>query len=205
MIRRPPRSTQGVSSAASDVYKRQGINAEYMGFLSCSINLTFNFKMEDGDVAAAGAGPVMDVQTAVKEVLKKAAYHDTLVRGLREAVKALDKRQAVLCVLADSLTEPAITVLVEALCAEHEIPLIKVADPKTLGEWAGLCKIDREGEARKVVGCSCVVLKGYGEESEALTVLQEHLKQQMSLVQGQSLLTCMMRWDFMFLESCVDD
>eukprot|EP00831_Metopus_contortus_P010991 TRINITY_DN14330_c0_g1_i1.p2 TRINITY_DN14330_c0_g1~~TRINITY_DN14330_c0_g1_i1.p2 ORF type:complete len:100 (-),score=30.94 TRINITY_DN14330_c0_g1_i1:113-412(-) len=31
MIRRPPRSTQGVSSAASDVYKRQGINAEYIG------------------------------------------------------------------------------------------------------------------------------------------------------------------------------
>eukprot|EP00831_Metopus_contortus_P045789 TRINITY_DN36720_c0_g1_i1.p1 TRINITY_DN36720_c0_g1~~TRINITY_DN36720_c0_g1_i1.p1 ORF type:complete len:171 (-),score=20.63 TRINITY_DN36720_c0_g1_i1:23-535(-) len=31
MIRRPQRSTQGVSSAASDVYKRQGINAEYMG------------------------------------------------------------------------------------------------------------------------------------------------------------------------------
>eukprot|EP00831_Metopus_contortus_P036513 TRINITY_DN28881_c0_g1_i1.p2 TRINITY_DN28881_c0_g1~~TRINITY_DN28881_c0_g1_i1.p2 ORF type:complete len:111 (+),score=28.45 TRINITY_DN28881_c0_g1_i1:69-401(+) len=26
MIRRPPRSTQGVSSAASDVYKRQDIN-----------------------------------------------------------------------------------------------------------------------------------------------------------------------------------
>ena len=25
MIRRPPRSTQGVSSAASDVYKRQGL------------------------------------------------------------------------------------------------------------------------------------------------------------------------------------
>eukprot|EP01017_Pseudomicrothorax_dubius_P029560 TRINITY_DN35_c0_g1_i3.p1 TRINITY_DN35_c0_g1~~TRINITY_DN35_c0_g1_i3.p1 ORF type:complete len:2413 (-),score=644.06 TRINITY_DN35_c0_g1_i3:90-7328(-) len=31
MIRRPPRSTQSRSSAASDVYKRQGINAEYMG------------------------------------------------------------------------------------------------------------------------------------------------------------------------------
>eukprot|EP00831_Metopus_contortus_P019250 TRINITY_DN18320_c0_g1_i1.p2 TRINITY_DN18320_c0_g1~~TRINITY_DN18320_c0_g1_i1.p2 ORF type:complete len:112 (+),score=27.41 TRINITY_DN18320_c0_g1_i1:24-359(+) len=31
IVRRPPRSTQGVSSAASDVYKRQGINAEYMG------------------------------------------------------------------------------------------------------------------------------------------------------------------------------
>eukprot|EP00657_Telonema_sp_P-1_P010007 TRINITY_DN4297_c0_g1_i1.p1 TRINITY_DN4297_c0_g1~~TRINITY_DN4297_c0_g1_i1.p1 ORF type:complete len:129 (-),score=37.17 TRINITY_DN4297_c0_g1_i1:230-616(-) len=31
MIRRPPRSTQSRSSAASDVYKRQGINAEYGG------------------------------------------------------------------------------------------------------------------------------------------------------------------------------
>ena len=132
--------------------------------------------MDEGDVIASGAVAVeMDVQTAVKEVLKKAALHDLLSRGLREAVKALDKRQAVLCVLADSLTEPAISVLVEALCAEHEIPLIKVADPKTLGEWAGLCKIDKEGEARKVVGCSCVVLKDFGEESEALTVLMSHL------------------------------
>eukprot|EP00830_Metopus_es_P007832 TRINITY_DN17495_c0_g1_i2.p2 TRINITY_DN17495_c0_g1~~TRINITY_DN17495_c0_g1_i2.p2 ORF type:complete len:115 (+),score=45.86 TRINITY_DN17495_c0_g1_i2:9-353(+) len=33
MIRRPPRSTLDRSSAASDVYKRQGINAEYMGIL----------------------------------------------------------------------------------------------------------------------------------------------------------------------------
>eukprot|EP00658_Telonema_sp_P-2_P056407 TRINITY_DN4485_c0_g2_i4.p1 TRINITY_DN4485_c0_g2~~TRINITY_DN4485_c0_g2_i4.p1 ORF type:complete len:182 (-),score=47.06 TRINITY_DN4485_c0_g2_i4:73-618(-) len=31
MIRRPPRSTLSSSSAASDVYKRQGINAEYGG------------------------------------------------------------------------------------------------------------------------------------------------------------------------------
>ena len=29
MIRRPPRSTQGRSSAASDVYKRQVLNAYY--------------------------------------------------------------------------------------------------------------------------------------------------------------------------------
>eukprot|EP00657_Telonema_sp_P-1_P004154 TRINITY_DN195_c0_g1_i10.p1 TRINITY_DN195_c0_g1~~TRINITY_DN195_c0_g1_i10.p1 ORF type:complete len:109 (-),score=76.81 TRINITY_DN195_c0_g1_i10:37-363(-) len=34
MIRRPPRSTQSRSSAASDVYKRQGINAEYGGRLA---------------------------------------------------------------------------------------------------------------------------------------------------------------------------
>eukprot|EP00658_Telonema_sp_P-2_P022001 TRINITY_DN18780_c0_g1_i1.p1 TRINITY_DN18780_c0_g1~~TRINITY_DN18780_c0_g1_i1.p1 ORF type:complete len:279 (+),score=71.40 TRINITY_DN18780_c0_g1_i1:127-963(+) len=35
MIRRPPRSTLSSSSAASDVYKRQGINAEYGDRFSC--------------------------------------------------------------------------------------------------------------------------------------------------------------------------
>eukprot|EP00825_Cyclidium_porcatum_P014601 TRINITY_DN17895_c0_g1_i2.p3 TRINITY_DN17895_c0_g1~~TRINITY_DN17895_c0_g1_i2.p3 ORF type:complete len:170 (-),score=12.19 TRINITY_DN17895_c0_g1_i2:214-723(-) len=34
MLRRPPRSTHCISSAASDVYKRQGINAEYMGMVA---------------------------------------------------------------------------------------------------------------------------------------------------------------------------
>lgn len=37
--------------------------------------------------------------------------------------------------------------------------LSQVDDNKKLGEWAGLCKIDKEGKARKVVGCSCVVVK----------------------------------------------
>lgn len=36
---------------------------------------------------------------------------------------------------------------------------LKVDDNKKLGEWVGLCKIDREGKPRKVVGCSCVVVK----------------------------------------------
>lgn len=35
----------------------------------------------------------------------------------------------------------------------------QVDDNKKLGEWVGLCKIDREGKPRKVVGCSCVVVK----------------------------------------------
>ena len=36
---------------------------------------------------------------------------------------------------------------------------LQVDDNKKLGEWAGLCKIDKDGKARKVVGCSCVVVK----------------------------------------------
>lgn len=39
------------------------------------------------------------------------------------------------------------------------LTLFQVDDNKKLGEWVGLCKIDREGKPRKVVGCSCVVVK----------------------------------------------
>uniref|UniRef100_A0A8W8LQA5 40S ribosomal protein S12 n=2 Tax=Ostreidae TaxID=6563 RepID=A0A8W8LQA5_MAGGI len=51
-----------------------------------------------------------------------------------------------------------------------------VDDNKKLGEWAGLCKIDKEGKARKVVGCSCVVVKDYGKESQALDVLNDYFR-----------------------------
>jgi len=66
--------------------------------------------------------------------------------------------------------------LIEALCAEHNINLIKVSDAKVLGQWSGLAKIDREGNPRKIVGCSCVVVKDYGQESEGLNVLLDYFK-----------------------------
>ena len=126
-------------------------------------------------VAAAAGGP-MDVNTALQEVLKAALINDGLARGLHESAKALDKRTAHLCVLANSCDEPMYVKLVEALCAEHGINLIKVDDSKKLGEWAGLCKIDKDGKARKVVGCSCVVVKDYGKESQAHDVLNDYFK-----------------------------
>merc|ERR1711988_1519882 len=79
---------------------------------------------------------------------------DGLARGVRETQKALDKRQALLCILAENCDEPMYKKLISALCMEHGIPLIKVDSNMKLGEWAGLCKIDREGKARKVVKCS---------------------------------------------------
>merc|ERR1719326_442457 len=109
----------------------------------------------------------MDVGTALQEVLKTAAIHDGLARGLNEAVRALDKRQAHLCVLAKNCNEGSYVKLIEALCAEHSIALLKVEDNKKLGEWSGLCKIDQEGKPRKVVGCSCVVIRDYGKEGQA--------------------------------------
>lgn len=82
----------------------------------------------------------MTVLEALKGVLKLALIHDGLARGLREASKALDRRQAHMCVLNEGCEEEAYKKLVIALCGEHSIPLIKVPDGKQLGEWAGLCK-----------------------------------------------------------------
>lgn len=82
----------------------------------------------------------MSVLEALKGVLKLALIHDGLARGLREASKALDRRQAHMCVLNEACEEEAYKKLVVALCSEHKIPLIKVPDGKQLGEWAGLCE-----------------------------------------------------------------
>lgn len=72
----------------------------------------------------------MDINEALRRVLKAALVADGLVRGIREAAKALDKRQAHLCVLATNCEEALYIKLVEALCQEHNIPLLKVTNTK---------------------------------------------------------------------------
>ena len=89
--------------------------------------------------ADAGGSGQMSVLDALKGVLRISLIHDGLARGLREAAKTLDRRQAHMCVLNEGCEEEAYKKLVIALCSEHKIPLIKVPDGKMLGEWVGLC------------------------------------------------------------------
>merc|ERR1712187_198149 len=114
------------------------------------------------------------INEAIQEVLKQALIADGLARGLREAAQALDKRQALLCILAENCDEPMYKKLVTALCMEHGIPLIKVDSNMKLGEWAGLCKLDKDGKARKVVNCSSCVVKDWGKESPALDIVKDY-------------------------------
>merc|ERR1712118_352148 len=102
--------------------------------------------MADGDVIVGGEGT--DIIEAIKVVLKKAIVHDGLRRGLRECTKALERKEAHLAVLASDCDEPSYVRLVTALCKEHGVTLLKVPSRLELGEWCGLCKVDKEGNAR---------------------------------------------------------
>eukprot|EP01079_Euglenida_sp_SAG-EU17-18_P009777 gene9777-1761_t len=65
-----------------------------------------------------------------------------------------------------------------ALCEDNSIDLIKVKEGrKKLGEWVGLAEYQKDGTIKnvdgkeKIVGCSCVVVKDFGEQSKALEML----------------------------------
>merc|ERR1712078_447339 len=120
----------------------------------------------------------MDPMEALQQVLQKSMHHDGLARGLREVVKALDREVAHLCVLSKSCDEPSYVKLVQTLCKSKKIPLIQVVDSKTLGEWCGLCTINDEGEAEKVVGCSSAAIVDWGQETKAREILLNHIKSQ---------------------------
>lgn len=78
----------------------------------------------------------MDINTAVQEVRKTALIHDHLAHGHPQTAKALEERQARLWVLASNCDEPVCGKLLEALCSEHQINLVKVDDKKP-GEGMG--------------------------------------------------------------------
>src|SRR5678809_1598212 len=83
MIRRPPRSTLDRSSAASDVYKRQG---DYMGMLATVIN---GMALQSG-LERAG------VYTRLQSAIKMEAVAEPYIR--RRAIRHLEKGRVVIFV-----------------------------------------------------------------------------------------------------------
>jgi small subunit ribosomal protein S12e len=111
---------------------------------------------------------VTDKKSAVKRVLKHALQADGLVRGLKESVQYIEAGKAEIVFLSESCDEPEYKKLITALTNQNQIPLFMVPDSKELGQWAGLCKIDSEGNPLKPVGTSCVVVFDHGEDNAGL-------------------------------------
>lgn len=49
---------------------------------------------------------------------------------------------------------------------------------KKLGQLVGLHKLNADGEATRIVGCSAALVTDYGEETEALKVLKAQISRQ---------------------------
>jgi|APCry1669189665_1035243.scaffolds.fasta_scaffold46004_1 small subunit ribosomal protein S12e len=129
--------------------------------------------------AQAPAQEVLTQEVALQRVLKYAMVADGLKRGAHEVAKALAKAQAGtnvagaarLVVLSQSCDEQSLKKLIKALAAEKGVPLIEISSGATLGQYAGLCKIDREGNPRHVVSTACVAVTDFGVESAELNFL----------------------------------
>merc|ERR1712032_1359173 len=117
-----------------------------------------------------------NIKDAIKSVIKKSQANDGLVKGLNEVCKCLDRKQAILCVLAQDCEDPKYKKLVSALAKASNIPLIEVEQRNELGEWLGHCKYDIEGQPKKVKGTSSVAIKSYGEETEAVSFVLNYIK-----------------------------
>ena len=136
-------------------------------------------EVDDEEVAAAPVveeeEEVTDLMGAVRGVLKRALVVDGVIKGLHEVAKYIDASKAKVVFLAESCNEPTYKKLVQGLALEKNVPVIDVPDNKSLGEWAGLCKIDKDGVAKKVVGASCVAVIDFGEEGDAYNYMMKHL------------------------------
>ena len=55
----------------------------------------------------------------------------------------------------------------------NDFPINYMCDPST-NIYQGV--LDREGNARKVVNCSCVVVKDWGEESQERSILLNYFQ-----------------------------
>lgn len=99
---------------------------------------------------------------------------DTFIR----CAKALDRGSARLCILARDCDNDEYTRLVQALCAENNVPLVMADEGKELGAWVGLAKLAEDLTVRKSVRCSVAVVTDFGEETPALTVVLNYIKSQ---------------------------
>ena len=131
---------------------------------------------DEEEVMEVQAGGEVSTTDALKEVLKKALCFDGVRRGLHESVKALVRGDGKLCILSKACENAEYKTLIQALCAEHEVPLIMADAGGEIGEWVGLAKLNADGTVRKAVRCSVAVVTDFGEESSHLTQVLEYVE-----------------------------
>lgn len=86
-------------------------------------------------------------------------------KGLHEVTKALECDQKPLfVVLAEDCDEAKYKQLVEALCKQYNVPLIKGVKRDELGAMAGQCQFITPEQPKNVIKCSSVAVKNFNNE-----------------------------------------
>jgi len=119
----------------------------------------------------------MDPSLAIQQTIQERKAANQTRCGFNESRRKIENSEAVLCFLASNCDNQNYVKTIEALCRDRSTPIIKIESNELLGKWAGLCKLDEEGEVKKMVKCSCLVLTKWGRESEAQTVVRALLGQ----------------------------
>jgi small subunit ribosomal protein S12e len=115
--------------------------------------------------------------SALKAVLKQSLARDGVAKGLKEVCRSLDRNEALICVLADNCDVKEYKSLIEALCAEAKVDIIKVEDNKILGQMVGVVKYDKKLTPKKGK-CSACVIRKFTETSPELTFLLNEIENQ---------------------------
>ncbi|EDO07677.2 Ribosomal protein L7Ae/L30e/S12e/Gadd45 family protein [Babesia bovis T2Bo] len=122
---------------------------------------------DDERTDAVESAPV--AEEPLQRLLHLAMANGCLLRGIHQVTKAIEAKNARACVVSTQTSEEAYLKLIRALCKEHGVPCIETEfDSEKIGEWAGLCKYDIEGVARKIVGATSVAItNNFDEKSES--------------------------------------
>lgn len=114
---------------------------------------------------------------SLQKLIQVASNELFLSKGLHEVTKALESsKKPLFVVLAEDCNEAKYKQLIEALCKQHKVKLVKVPSRMELGAMAGFGKKDPTGTVRNVVGCSSLAVREVNQEifKEQLEIVNQN-------------------------------
>ena len=138
----------------------------------CAKMVAEAIKIEEAVATVLGPVPTDDLRgrmyfvTALRETLRSGLIQYGLNRGLHETTKVLEKRQAILSIVAKYCDDDAVEehVRVQALCQKYQIPFLTALENKELSKYSGFCKLDDNYNKCEVGQCTFVAVKDWGKK-----------------------------------------
>ena len=138
----------------------------------CAKKVAEAIKIEEAVATVLGPASADDLRgrmyfaTALKETLRSGLIQDGLNRGLHETKKVLEKRHAILSIVAEYCDDEAAEehIRVQALCHKYQIPFLTAHETMDLSKYTGFCKLDDNYNKCEVGQCTFVVVKDWGQK-----------------------------------------